>query len=230
MGGGRGRKRDLRVGRSVAFANMAQKRTESGNGAQRRCIHTFLEEHSGVQSGVGGSNTPRILLTAKWGTWKWGGALTPAQPSREALLAGCDEPCHGQHGGARKPDSRSQRHSCSQIAPVSGEMSPCCRCGTAHADGAHQGPPSQPAVHSTGVPWAAPLHWDQGRGRVKPPAAFTHTAARDGRVAEGLRPQLRPCEPGLRRWGTGGTRRACACMAQSWALKQGKIEINFIFF
>lgn len=109
-------------------------------------------------------------------------------------------------------------------------MSPCCRCGAAHADGARQGPAPQPAVHSTGVPWAAPLHWDQGRGRVKPPAAFTHRAARDGRVAEGLRPQLRPCEPGLWRWGTGGTRRACCLYGTELSAEAGENRNKFIFF
>lgn len=109
-------------------------------------------------------------------------------------------------------------------------MSPCCRCGAAHADGARQGPAPQPMVHSTGVPRAAPLHRDQGRGRVKPLAAFTHTAAHDGRVAEGLRPQLRPCKPGLWHWGTGGTRRACCLYGTELSAEAGENRNKFIFF
>jgi len=55
------RRGDLTVGRSMAFAILAQKRVEFGNGTRRRRIRMFLEEeHGGVQRGLDGSKGPCI--------------------------------------------------------------------------------------------------------------------------------------------------------------------------
>lgn len=62
-----GGKEILEVGGSVAFANMAQKRMELGNGSQRTCIHRFLEAApGGVRSGVGGNGGQDLEARELW--------------------------------------------------------------------------------------------------------------------------------------------------------------------
>lgn len=131
--------------------------------------------------------------------------MTPA-----LLLSGAArETCRARPaaaGGARKQDSCSQQHGCSQAAPAARRCHLCLLWGCSRsfpACGAQQWCPTRGST----PPGPAPM-------LCEPPAVFTH-GRKQGRVAEGSWLQLYPSQPALLHWGHGDKEGLLHCMERS---------------